>query len=193
MPDVERLKDRLASTPAVFRLADGGRDIALYAVVADLFRDRSTRPLEPAELAAFGLEGSAGARQPHLELVAIASWLLHDRAFQGADASALLRLLVNRLAALADHVRPHLFIEDGERREELVRTCLTELGLVPEGETKEVAEDRLASLDSIKQSALLLAARAREQKRAERRAELERIRRQEEEERRQAARTTFED
>lgn len=194
-PDVERLKDRLASTPAVFRPATDASAGAtqLHAVVADLFRDRSTRRLEPKELASFHPAAAKPARRRQLELVAVACWLLHDHAFQGADAGALLRLLSSRLALLADHVSPHLFIEDAERREELVRTCLAELGIVPNGETKEGAEDRLAALDSIKQSALLVAARAREQRRAERRAELERVRKQEEEERRQAARTTFED
>lgn len=165
----------------------------LHAVVADLFRDRSTRRLEAAELAAFPNEAPSATRRKHLELVAVTCWLVHDTAFQGADAGALFRLLSNRLALLAEHVKPQLFIEDAERREELVRICLAELGILPAGETKEVAEDRLASLDSIRQSALLVAARAREQKRAERRAELERVRKQEEEERRQAARTTFED
>lgn len=193
--DVERLKDRLASTPAVLRPATdaSGGGMQLHAVVADLFRDRSTRRLEAAELAVFQSEVSSAAKRKHLELVAVTCWLVHDSAFQGADAGALHRLLSNRLALLADHVKPQLFIEDAERREELVRTCLAELGMLPAGETKEVAEDRLASLDSIRQSALLAAARAREQKRAERRAELDRVRKQEEEERRQAARTTFED
>ena len=187
---VERLTDRLARAPLVFR---DRRAVQLAAVVADLFRDRATRRLTADELARF--RASAPAR--HLELVLIASWLLHDDAFAGAPAEALLALLDGRLAALAAVVVPRLFVEDAERREELVRTCLAALALLPDGEAAAAAEDRLAVLDSVRRKALLQEARTREglreAERQKRKAELERLRQQEEEERRQAARTSHED
>ena len=187
---VERLTDRLARAPLVFR---DRRAVQLDAVVADLFRDRATRRLTADELARF----RAGAPARHLELVLIASWLLHDDAFAGAPAEALLALLDGRLAALAAVVVPRLFVEDAERREELVRTCLAALALLPDGEAAAAAEDRLAVLDSVRRKALLQEARTREglreAERQRRKAELERLRQQEEEERRQAARTTHED
>lgn len=187
---VERLTDRLARAPLVFR---DRRAVQLDAVVADLFRDRATRRLTADELARF----RAAAPARHLELVLIASWLLHDDAFAGAPAEALLALLDGRLAALAAVVVPRLFVEDAERREELVRTCLAALAMLPDGEAAAAAEDRLAVLDSVRRKALLQEARTREglreAERQRRKAELERLRQQEEEERRQAARTTHED
>ena len=164
---VERLTDRLARAPQVFR---DRRAVQLDAVVADLFRDRATRRLGPDEIARFAAAGATGARARHLDLVLIASWLLHDPAFADAPADALVALLGDRLAALAR---------------------------LPDGETAAVAEDRLAVLDSVRRKALLREAReregAREAERQRRKAELERLRQQEEEERRQAARTTHED
>ena len=187
---VERLTDRLARAPLVFR---DRRAVQLDAVVADLFRDRATRRLTADAVARF----RAAAPARHLELVLIASWLLHDDAFDGAPAEALLALLDGRLAALAAVVVPRLFVEDAERREELVRTCLAALAMLPDGETAAAAEDRLAVLDSVRRKALLQEARVREglreAERQRRKAELERLRQQEEEERRQAARTTHED
>ena len=192
--DVARLTDRLARTPQVFR---DRKAVQLDAVVADLFRDRATRRLGPDELARFHAEGATGARARHLELVLVTSWVLHDEAFAATPAEALLALLDGRLAALAGAVVPRLFVDDGERREELVRTCMAALARIPDGETAAVAEDRLAVLDSVRRRALLRDAReresAREAERQKRKAELERLRLQEEEERRQAARTTHED
>jgi hypothetical protein len=190
--DVERLAARLAATPAAFR----DRDTVLYAIVADLFVDRASRPLTPPERERVRTRSAASPRRAQ-ELLAIAAWLLHDEAFAGASAEPLSALLLERLPGLAESVVPRLFVEDAERREELVRTCLLALGLVPWGETEAQAADRLAALDSVRRAELLAAARAREAQRdlerKARAAELARIRAQEEEERRQAARTTHED
>jgi hypothetical protein len=41
------------------------------------------------------------------------------------------------------------FVQDEDRREELVRLCLSGLGLVPDGETPNQAEDRLTALSSV--------------------------------------------
>ena len=195
---VERLTSRLASTPLVFRGTVLGEDaVRIDAVVADLVRDRGTRRLEPAEVARFIPGDATPARRRHLELVLIASWLLHDIAFAGAPTDALLTLLDARLADLARLVVPRLFVDDAERREELVRTCLAALDRLPADETPVQAEDRLAVLDSVRRHALLRDARAREDareaERQKRKAELERLRLQEEEAQRQAARTTHED
>lgn len=195
--NIERLTNRLASTPTAFRgRASGEEAIRIDAVIADLFRDRATRALEPVEVARFRAGDPAAARRRHLELVLVASWLLHDTAFADAPAEAMLALLEGRLAELSSHVVPRLFVEDAERREELVRTCLAALDRVPDGETFAVAEDRLAVLDSVRRRALLRDARARasarEAERQKRKAELEVLRKQEEEETRQAARTTHE-
>lgn len=195
---IERLTSRLASTPIAFRGRVSGKEaVRIDAVIADLFRDRATRELGPDEVARFVAGDPAAGRRRHLELVLVAGWLLHDTAFSDAPAEALLALLDGRLAELSSHVVPRLFVEDGERREELVRSCLAALDRRPDGETLAVAEDRLAVLDSVRRRALLRDARAREgareTERQKRKAELERLRQQEEAADRQAARTTHEE
>ena len=195
-PDVERLTDRLARVPAVFVAPLGARGPDLVAVIADLCRDRAGRAPAADVVRRFRPDGASQARLRHLQLVLLASWLLHDEAFANATPDALLALLGDRLAALAEAVMPRKFVDDAERREELARTCLAALGRTPAGETAQVAEDRLAALDSVRRRALLKEARAREAAREaerKRQQELERLRAQEEEERRQAARTTHED
>jgi hypothetical protein len=173
--------------------------VRVEAVVADLFRERASRPLTGGEIAGFSgssprpKEISFKARRRHLEIILVACWLLYDDVFQGSDSAAMLRLLGERCARLAPLVLARAFVEDPERREELVRACLSELGRVPRGETPEGAEDRLTTLDSVRRDRLLRETRAREEEREKRRKELERLRQQEEEERRKAARTTFED
>ena len=191
--DVERLAGHLARAPQVFLApVDPAKEgaIVVEAIVADLFRERATRPLAPAERARFRY--AAEARR-HLSLVAVACWLLADPAFGRLPAEALLALLADRLRPLAGLVLPRMFVEDAERREELVRTCLAVLGLLPAGSSAADAEDRLAALDSVRRDALLHDARLRAEAREQRKKELERLRAQEEEERRKAARTTFED
>lgn len=194
--DVERLCARLAAAPPIFlakRAPDDPRAVHVDAVVADLFRARATRPLIDDELTSFAPAAPDNAERRHLELVLVASWLLFDVAFAGVSAEGLRALLWERLRALSEVVVPRAFVEDAERREELVRIALVALGIAPAGETAAVAEDRLAVLDSVRRRALLRDARAREEERASRRAALEKLKREEDEEKRKAARTTFED
>jgi len=201
-PDVERLSDRLARVPPLFLAPiDPRKDgaVRVDAVVADLIRARASRPPSREEIARFAFPMRAGGEQAtrsarrHLSVVLVASWLLYDDAFQNARAEALLALLSDGLRPLADLVLARGFVEDPERREELVRTCLAALGLAPAGEDASFSEDRLATLDSVRRDRLLREARERQAVQEKRRKELEQLRRQEEEDRRRAARTTFED
>lgn len=191
--DLERLTARLAAAPSEFLApTDPRRPGAVHveAVVADLFRDRASRPLAPGEVDGFRFRAEA---KKHLSVVLVAAWLLHDEAFANAPAERLACLLSERLRPLADLVHPRAFLEDPDRREELVRVCLDALGVRPDGEPAAAFEDRLATLDSVRRESLLRDAREREAERERRKKELERLRAQEDEERRKAARTTFED
>jgi hypothetical protein len=198
---VERLCARLAATPALFFAATEATTpgaVHLEAVVADLFRDRATRPLARRERARLVVDVSENERERmahkrHRALVLIASWLLHDDVFAGSDGGRLVELLAVRLRALAQVVMPRSFVDDVDRREELVRVVLHALGIAPAGETKVDADDRLASLDSLRRAELLRQAKEREEERERARREVERLRREQEEAARQAARSTYED
>lgn len=195
--NVERLSSRLAAAPAPFRgpVDHGqGANVRLHAVVADLFRDRATRPATSDELAPFVAAPTDKSTKRHQLVVLVATWLLYDDAFYGADASRLASLLRVRLSELSRLVLPRALVEDAERREELVRVCLDALRMAPFGEAPADAEDRLATLDSVRHASLLRAAKEREAARErERKKQLEALRLQEEEARRQAARATHED
>jgi hypothetical protein len=203
--DVPRLCGRLAAAaPIFFAPVDPTQsgNVVIEAVVADLFRERASRPARSDELAALrfpqSFPGDAGkARRQarrHLGLVLVASWLLHDEAFAGMEAERLLALLGKPLRQLSKLVIARAFVEDAERREELVRTCLAAFAIAPAGESPKDAQDRLEALDSVRRTRLLKQARAREEAREEeRKKKLAELRAQEEEAARQAARATFED
>lgn len=199
--DVSRLTARLASVPPVFLSpTDPNKKGTVHVapVVADLARDRGTRPLTEEETAALRFPHRLGGDERndarrHLDLVLRTTWLLHDPAFQGIDTRQLVNLLQTRLKTLSKVLVPRVVVEDPDRREELVRICLWQLGIPPLGESQADAMDRLATLDTARRQSLLAKARAALAKRAKRKAELEKVRREKEEAKRQAARTTFED
>jgi hypothetical protein len=65
---------------------------------------------------------------------------------------------------LVELVRPEKFISDPDRREELVRSCLAQCGLRPQGETQSQAADRLTTLDSAERDRVLRATAAAERR-----------------------------
>jgi hypothetical protein len=202
LADVQRMAARLAAAPPIFFSpvdpAQSG-NVVLEAILADLFRERASRAASAEELAAlrFPMTAKGKARQlarKHHAVALVASWLLHDEAFQGMDAAALAAFLATPLRALSSLVLARAFVEDSDRREELVRTCLHAFAIAPAGESASDAQDRRESLDSVRRTTLLKQAKAREEARErERKKKLEELRAQEEAAAREAARATFED
>src|SRR5207248_7461298 len=123
---------------------------------SDLLTDLGGEPLRPGEAALFD-------RQPRrdqknwLRTVLVACWLLHGEWFRtrGSLADATHHFLTWGLTDLASAVPAGQFVSDPDRREELARLALRGLGLRPEGETPEQAEDRLAALDSVERQRLI--------------------------------------
>ena len=58
-------------------------------------------------------------------------------------------------APMGPFITPKEFVTDPDRREELARFCLAELGLRPQGESVAQAKDRLTSLDSLERVRVL--------------------------------------
>jgi hypothetical protein len=165
-PSVAALVRRLAETPADFlRMPREGKSGGVYvdAVVADLMEDFGWVPADP-DLASF--TSTAASEKRRLRLTLIASWLLHDPWFlqQKMLAHPAYLFLRDGLRELASLVDPEKFVADPDRREELVRSCIAALGLVPEGETEQQAQDRLSSL-STAQRVELIAQTAKAEKR----------------------------
>lgn len=131
----------------------------ITAIVSDHLRDLGI-DLELVEsyIAAIG-ELSANEQR----LVVICSWLLREPwLMKNGDAVKIARLLSTGLAELASAVSPTKTVSDPDRREELVRICLRELGYRPEGETQQQSTDRLNTLDSAERIRVIRKTRAAE-------------------------------
>src|SRR5947208_3564238 len=136
-PQLEVLTRRLAETPSEFLLAPGVVRVA--AVVSDLLVELGGAPLTTAQ--AQSLERSGR---------------------QGRFARAALTLLSEGLKPLVALVPAGQFVADPDRREELVRYALKELGVRPAGESAAQAQDRLTTLSSVERQRVLAASRVAE-------------------------------
>ncbi len=150
-PILESLTHRLAECPEDFLMTprSGSTGVLdVQALFADQVRYLGALPTE-------SLASDIGATE--LTLIAIVVWLLHDSWFCGRRhlASATNQLIKAGLGSLAVVVAPKLFITDPDRREELARFCLAQLGLRPQGESVAQAMDRLESLDSLERVLVL--------------------------------------
>lgn len=151
-PSIDRLTRRLTECPSDFlrEPAIAGRGIVhVPAVVNDLILDLGGAPPRGTDALAFK-RASADSRN-FLQTVMIACWLLGDGWLMKEKRFAIpaFEWLKNGLMAVSKLVSAELFVADPDRREELARMCLKALGLLPEGETMERAEDRLRALDSV--------------------------------------------
>ena len=167
-PPLETLTRRLAECPADFlaepRVGSQGK-VHVAAVVSDLMRDLGRAPLTLEQAAVFQSKIQRQDRN-RLQAVLIACWLLHDPWFleQKRFAPQAYNFLSRGLNELAKLIQAQQFITDPDRREELARLCLKELGLRPAGETMAQAQDRLATLNTIERQRVIQAARAAEER-----------------------------
>jgi hypothetical protein len=150
-PQLTPLLHRLANCPPDFLL--GPEEIDVTALACDHFR-ALRRAIPDAKQRRF-LGELPGESQ---RLVSIALWLLRDEWFIARPelAEATWKFLQSdTLTKLAKLVRAEAMVNDPDRREELVRLCLKELGMCPEGETAEYAADRLTTLDSVERERVI--------------------------------------
>jgi len=167
-PLLETLTRRLAETPPDFvaepRIGQTGT-VQVAAVVGDLVRELGGDPLT-AQAAASFQSSHARRDRNRLRLTLIVCWLLFDPWFPARRglAEVARRLLTEGLQEPAALTEATKFVSDPDRREELVRLCLKELGLRPAGETLAQAQDRLATLNSAERQRVIKAAREAEER-----------------------------
>ncbi len=166
-PALESLTRRLLETPPDFldepRIGQRGQ-VAVAAVVNDLLLRHGAR-VGAAELARFCSADTAADRN-RLRLALVACWLLADDWFLAARIAQadLLRVLDATIVELATGSSAETFVQDPDRREELVRVVLARLDFRPAGETLAQATDRLSSLSVNERRRLIAASRAAEQR-----------------------------
>lgn len=162
-PEIERLVRRLAECPGEF-LATADESPDYVAVVCDHMRRMA--PDAPPERAP-GLAALRRTAPAHRELIAVTCWMLHDDWFLDRPdlAPGMWELFASdAVKRLAELIKPAAFVTDPDRREELARTCLKGLALVPKGETAPQAADRLTALDSVERHRVLKATAAAERR-----------------------------
>lgn len=174
-PLLEQLTRHLAECPPDFlaepRLGTRGV-VRVDAVVSDLMEALGGKPLSITRAKAFSPESStAKVRRNRLRLVLVACRLLHHHWFREAAQAAgndslagpALDWLAKGLDELSALVAADLFVTDPERREELARLCLAALDLLPRGENKAQAEDRLRTVSAVERKRVVQEAKAREE------------------------------
>lgn len=163
-PPLPALLQRVAETPKDFlaepRIRAAG-EAHVDAVVGDLLASLG------AEVGSRDLERFAGKGPADRNLLAVAlllCWVLADPWFVSAapTKAELLALLGDGASELAAAASARKFVEDPDRREELVRVALAAIGCRPAGESEAQAEDRLTSLSSAERARVVEAARAAE-------------------------------
>ena len=174
-PTIESLTHRLADTPGEFlaepRIQDAGT-VSVAALVNDLCYLHGARaPL--AQLQGF-IGTSPKADRNRLAVSMIAVWLLADEWFvaQRLAQADLLRVFSAALPDLIAANPAHKYVQDPDRREELVRVVLAQLNYRPADESIAQATDRLSSISGSERKRLLEASRAAEKRAREIRAAL---------------------
>jgi hypothetical protein len=173
-PNLETLLRRLAETPAEFlaepRIGNSGT-VPVAAVVSDLLRDLGGPALTPARVRRFQ-PADRKKDLNRLRVVLVSCWLAADAWFKQQAASlkpgelavAALQFLDTGVDELASMTPADKFVTDPDRREEMVRLYLKDLGLRPAGETVPQAQDRLNTLSSVERARVIRAARQAEQR-----------------------------
>jgi hypothetical protein len=150
-PQLDRLLHRLAECPPDFLLPP--KEIDLIALVCDHWRAMGLAIPTAAQRTTF-----ANSTAQSCAMLAVVLWLLRDDWFVSRPslAEATWKFFLSKpLAELAALVRAETIVSDPDRREELVRLCLKELGLRPEGESEAQATDRLTTLDSVERDRVI--------------------------------------
>jgi hypothetical protein len=161
--DLVLLVRHLADCPPLVRTdprALEGAELDVGAVVSDVLHDLGladafTRDLGPL---------LSPPEDNHLRLLLVAAYLLHHPLFRGRGLGPKAAAFLGALRPLAGLAPSDTFTEDPERREELVRRALAALGLLPDGESPEVAAARLSAVDSVERARVVAASRIAEQR-----------------------------
>lgn len=163
-PTLESLLRRLAETPEEFlaepRIGNSG-SVHVAAVVNDLLRTLDEGAGAP-DLTPFRSNDTRRDRN-RLAVVLLLCSLLADEWFRSRVQAAPVRQLLDEGAALlAANTTARKFTDDAERREELARFALGQLGFRPAGESVAQAQDRLTSISSAERARIIAASRAAE-------------------------------
>lgn len=158
-PALAVLQRRLAETPDLILQADENA-VPTLALVHDLLW-RHYPSLHVRHLVNYS---GVSARNGWYAITRLLCWLLGDAAFDGHDLAfdKLQRLLTEGARELQASGAAHHYVQQADRREELIRMTLAQLDLRPAGETLAQAQDRLAAVSAGERGRVIEAARQAE-------------------------------
>ena len=167
-PPLESLTRRLAETPEDFLaepLIGKTGAVSVAAVVSDVLYAIGGRPLTKVEAGRFQ-ENDEKKHRNRLSITLITCWLIYDPWFQNQEGlrDLALKFLMTSVSELSMVAQAGKFVSDPDRREELVRLCLKDLGFRPAGESIPQAQDRLSTLSSVERQRVIKAARLAEER-----------------------------
>lgn len=165
-PQLETLTQRLSETPTDFLLEPkiGSSGVVFVPALVNDLLARWHIPVPVQQLERY--QGRVLVERNRLALLMIAVWLLADEWFVTAAITPekFFKLFDEILPAMAAITPAHRFVQDPDRREELVRMTLRTLDYRPANETVAIATDRLSALSSVEQKRLLAESRAAEKR-----------------------------
>ena len=153
-PPVSELIHYIKQCPPDFLKAPvlkGQGEVYTEALVNDIWRFLRKQTVAPAKI---DLKADQRSSE-ELLLIQICCWLATHPFFAGVSPEWFESLVHKGFKDVAGLVKPELWLSDEERAEELSRIVLREARVVPEGESKEEAEDRLDSVDTVKRRKVL--------------------------------------
>lgn len=165
--ELETLTHRLAETPSEFleepRIGSSG-SVHVAALVNDVLKMHGARA--PYHALLRFQSANLKADRNRLALSMIAAWLLADEWFIAVKVtqSELLKVFDQAVTELSEATPAHRFVNDPDRREELVRVVLARMDYRPAGETLAQATDRLSRISGTERRRLLEASRAAEER-----------------------------
>ncbi len=151
------------------------------AMVSDLFYDLGGSLFTQQSAREF-FTINANADPNLFHLIRVVCYILEDPWFlayyqqdpKARVAEKLKPFIFGGLKELAGVQKAGFFLDDAEGREEICRRVLRVLDLLPQGETREQAADRLTALDSVERSALVRKTREAQRRALEIRKEMAR-------------------
>ncbi|MBU6238381.1 MAG: hypothetical protein KGQ51_11170 [Planctomycetes bacterium] len=185
-PSLAAMTHRLAECPEEFLSIcdDVSGSTCVIALLTDFFRRFDDHPMRIDDpfIAKLGSTKFTANHQRHLGLLSLAVWLFYDPWFSDRKefAVSMWNLLTgDNFQSISGLLKPRTVLSNPDRREELVRVCLSGLDLRPAGESIPQATDRLMSLNSIERERILKETAAAEKRAREVREAMARIKAQE--------------
>ena len=182
---VDALCVRLREVPESFLPPENSKLTPMMkGFVSDTLLHISGQLPEAAVVQSFDHSMAHGKKNPQSlkpnarSMILLAVWLFNDTHFKRLDGSvssiqsSFLNLIEQRIKPLSRLVEVMSVVEDGDRREEFVRLCLSAMSLSIEGESESQSVDRLQTLDSVARHQLIQAAQ-KQRKEAERQRRIE--------------------